>query len=160
MRKPYTEQEWIVRGRELLSSKSIQSADGCILWNGYVHKTCGYGVQKFMGMPRDVRRVALICAGMQHKKGVVIPSCGNRLCINPEHLSLVNRQVWREKRFPTVFPIGAGEKNGRARLNESLVRKMRKDRDVGKKVSELSEEYGVSESTVREILSKNLWKHC
>jgi Mor family transcriptional regulator len=68
--------------------------------------------------------------------------------------------VWREKRFPTVFPIGAGEKNGRARLNESLVRKMRKDRDVGKKVSELSEEYGVSESTVREILSKNLWKHC
>jgi hypothetical protein len=73
---------------------------------------------------------------------------------------LVNRQTWRERRFPTVFPIGAGEKNGRAVLNEKLVQKMRDERTGGKKVSMLALEYGVCESTVRDIISKNLWKHC
>lgn len=160
MSRAYTSSEWLVRGRELLAQKSSVQPNGCIVWNGYVHKTCGYGVQKFMGMPRDVRRIALMCAGMSHAKGVVMPSCGNRLCINPSHLVLVNRQTWRERRFPTVFPIGAGEKNGRAVLNEKLVQKMRDERAGGKKVSMLALEYGVCESTVRDIISKNLWKHC
>jgi hypothetical protein len=160
MSRAYTSSEWIVRGRELLTQKSSIQSNGCIVWNGYIHKTCGYGVQKFMGMPRDVRRIALICAGMPSAKGVVMPSCGNRLCINTDHLVLVNRQVWREKKFPTVFPIGAGEKNGRAVLNEKLVQKIRDQRIEGKKVSDLALEYGVCESTVRDIVNKNLWKHC
>jgi hypothetical protein len=160
MSRAYTSSEWIVRGRELLAQKSSIQSNGCIVWNGYIHKTCGYGVQKFMGMPRDVRRIALICAGMPSAKGVVMPSCGNRLCINTDHLVLVNRQVWREKKFPTVFPIGAGEKNGRAVLNEKLVQKIRDQRIEGKKVSDLALEYGVCESTVRDIVNKNLWKHC
>lgn len=160
MRRSYTPSEWIVRGKELLAQKSVIEPNGCIVWNGYIHKTCGYGVQKFMGLPRDVRRIALICAGMEHSKGVVMPSCGNRLCINTDHLVLVNRQIWREKKFLTVFPIGAGEKNGRAILNEKLVQQIRRERQEGKKVSVLSQEYGVSESTVREAISKRHWKNC
>lgn len=56
-------------------------------------------------------------------------------------------------------PKRNGSKNGRAKLNEIQIKEIRKKYDIGKYSNRvLAKEYGISESHMSNILSKNFWK--
>jgi len=53
-----------------------------------------------------------------------------------------------------TFPIGS--RNGRARLNEEMVREIRRR---GGGTTQLAREYGVDPKTIKNVLDGKLWKH-
>lgn len=64
---------------------------GCKLWTGLVNRQPAYGVFQVMGGRLIAHRVAYELAhGELPKHAHVIRSCGNPLCVSPDHLRLAN----------------------------------------------------------------------
>ena len=125
----------------------------CIKWTGAIREKDGYGVTWHNGKVDYAHRVAIGA-----KPGeVVMHSCDNRACVNPEHLS-----------------IGTHKKN-----SEDMVAKGRQCRGVKHHTAKLTEEqvkqvislcgfftsravahmFGVSKNTVWSIWNKRTWRH-
>ena len=125
----------------------------CIKWTGAIREKDGYGVTWHNGKVDYAQRVAIGA-----KPGeVVMHSCDNRACVNPEHLS-----------------IGTHKKN-----SEDMVAKGRQCRGVKHHTAKLTEEqvkqvislcgfftsrsvahmFGVSKNTVWSIWNKRTWRH-
>lgn len=65
---------------------------GCIVWTGYFNETSGYGVINVKGQSKLAHRVSWeISYGPAPKSKVVDHICGNRLCINADHLRLATK---------------------------------------------------------------------
>jgi len=71
-----------------------QDDTGCWIWNGQISNS-GYGRLKEM---RDDKRIVMVSAQTASYTAFISPvpdgylvkqHCGNRLCINPEHLELI-----------------------------------------------------------------------
>jgi hypothetical protein len=90
---------------------------------------------------------------------VVMHSCDQPLCVNPEHLSLgTNAEncadaARKGRRLP-------GSKNHQAKLNETQVIEMRERYARGGLTQrDLAQEYGVSMALVSFILTRRAWRH-
>lgn len=60
----------------------------CIIWTGSLNGS-GYGNARFQGKKEGAHRVAWIKAHGEISKGMVVKhSCGQRACVNIDHLSL------------------------------------------------------------------------
>jgi hypothetical protein len=71
---------------ELLTARSAPRANGCIEWTAG-RTTEGYGTLKVDGRARKAHRVSWENANGPIPEGMVIDhACGNRLCVNVEHL--------------------------------------------------------------------------
>jgi hypothetical protein len=78
--------------QRLLASVYREPASGCWLWRGQISNT-GYG--RMMVTAPDGRSLEsahrasyAAFVGPIPERGVVRQTCGNRLCINPEHLEM------------------------------------------------------------------------
>lgn len=79
--------------------------------------------------------------------------CHNPKCINPRHLSWGSpRKNVLDKWIDGTMNIG--ERNGSAKLTETKVREIRGSSDS---VSVLASKYGVSDNTIRRVLSREGW---
>jgi len=73
---------------------TVGNKEDCWLWNGPVDKTLGYGRTSFLGYPSTAHAAVHMLAYGDHLKTVgnknihIRHLCGNRLCINPNHLAL------------------------------------------------------------------------
>ena len=73
-------------------SKYLIDTNGCWIWVGAVDKGDGRGRFHHNGKTCGVNRVAY-----EHFHGApppdkaVVSGCGNRLCVNPEHLQLMKK---------------------------------------------------------------------
>lgn len=89
---------------------------------------------------------------------VVMHSCDNKNCVNPDHLSLgtplKNTQDMCKKgrKFLTL-----GETNGQAKLTSEDVLRIRSSSSTSN--STLAKKYSVSPSLISMILSRKVWKH-
>ena len=80
--------------RRLLMNKQRKKATDCLVWNGQISHS-GYGRlmlktddgNKTVGASRAAYQLFI---GPLHKDKLVLPKCRNRLCVNPEHLELVD----------------------------------------------------------------------
>ena len=87
--------------RKLLMNTRRQASTGCLVWTGQISNG-GYG--RLMLKTDDGNKMASasraayqLFIGPLHKDEIVLPKCRNRLCVNPEHLELVEevpRDYW------------------------------------------------------------------
>ena len=80
--------------KQLFEKTSPQGDSDCWIWQGQVSNS-GYGRLQQIQEDRTVKMVSAQTASYQAFNGavpagyLVKQSCGNRLCINPEHLELI-----------------------------------------------------------------------
>ena len=90
--------------RKLLMTTQKQADTGCLIWNGQI-SNAGYGRvmlktddgNKMLSAPRAAYQ---LFKGEVDKDKIVTQKCRNRLCINPEHLELVDEiphDYWHKK---------------------------------------------------------------
>ena len=82
---------------QLIASVARDPASGCWLWRGQISNS-GYGRTMFSaaegrGMESAHRASYLTFVGPIPDGTLVRQSCGNRLCINPEHLEVLEEKL-------------------------------------------------------------------
>ena len=137
------------------------STDGCWLWTSPSTAPGGYGTASFYGKKyRVTRMVYVVFHGAVHKNEMVCHRCDNPSCVNPEHLFLgtpadnVRDMVSKGRnRWPR------GTANGNSRLNKEKVLEIHDRRARGEVVRTIAEDFGVSQTTIRDIVDGRKWKH-
>jgi hypothetical protein len=89
---------------------------------------------------------------------VVRHRCDNPPCIEPEHLILGTQRQNVADMFKRGRCNRAGERNNTAKLTVDAVQAIRAKHAVGQSVRNLSRDYGVSESQVKNIVTRKQWK--
>lgn len=143
------------------------STNGCWLWTGATNPE-GYG-QFVNRAVKDIRahRIAWtflkgpIPEGMHalHK----CPNGHNRLCVNPDHIYLgTQSENNRDAVEQGTYNRPSGENHYYSQLTEEAVRDIRtRYSELAKhhNVKKLTEIYGVSVATIRDVASRRSWKH-
>ena len=139
--------------------QNTQRNGTCKEWQGALNKD-GYACCNAYGLFKSQllhREVFYLAKGF--RPDVVMHACDNRRCINPNHLFEGSPEAnlldaWLKERH------AVGSKNGRAKLTEKIVARMRKERHKNKQTyKDLSNKFGVSLSTVGRVLQNTNWKN-
>lgn len=141
--------------------KTTPSAQGCLEWSGYRDKD-GYGQTKNeRNVTERTHRISLRASGTPVGKGdIVLHECDNPPCCNPDHLSVGNHKgnyddmVGKGRRI-----LSYGERNGSAKLTRDqaeFIRARYSDRQTP--LRHVAQDFGVSESTIRRVITGKNWK--
>ncbi len=144
----------------------IVEPGGCWVWTGAMDKK-GYGAFSYKGQNSKAHRVSWeihhgpIPRGKGYHGTCVCHTCDNRLCVNPAHLFLGtmadNQRDMVEK--GRCHSYGKpGEANGYSKLTQLQVKKIRR---LGGNVfqREIARRFGVSQTQIQRILSREAWPH-
>jgi hypothetical protein len=140
----------------------VEKTDGCWLWVGGKSPS-GYGLISVGKKSEGTRSVHRLSYEMHHgpipKGFVVMHSCDNRACVNPDHLSVGTHKdntddMIAKGRKRTVAPLGT--QNGKSLLTEAQVRYIRSS-PLGN--AALGRELGVSTNCVRGVRTGRTWSH-
>lgn len=147
--KPLAERFWT----------KVQKADGCWRWTGH---RCPAGYGKIWGGPEIGKPVGAhrVSYELHHgpipKGAVVMHSCDNPECCNPEHLSLgTDADNARDKVLKGRHSYGVKRHN--AKLDDETVRFIRKNPEI--KVADLVRALGVSQSVISNARNGVTWRH-
>jgi hypothetical protein len=157
-RNYWLNKEWTYE--DLLARYATKNSNtGCYEWHSYKSKK-GYGVLRVEIRTWKAHRFAYtLVHGEIVKYQQVQHKCNNPPCINVQHLVLglpsdnVKYMIRSGRRASTV-----GEKNGNSKLKVKSVEWIRKMRQEGWTILEISILYGVSKSTISEITRGSNWK--
>lgn len=130
--------------------------DGCWLWLGAVAPS-GYPNFWLNGTNVGAHRVALeLKLGRPIGPGLVARhTCDVRACVRPAHL--IEGTYLDNERDKHARGRGArGERQGLARLTADQVAQIRTDR---RSTRAIARAIGVSQTTVRDVLSRRTWRH-
>jgi hypothetical protein len=135
----------------------VKRGDGCWEWTGAISE--GYGQFWFRGRVRRAHRAAYILFRGEIPEGAhVLHRCDNRACVNPDHLFLgtnldnILDRVAKGRSLPM-----RGSANGRARLNEEDVGKIKRLLSAGVGAPEVAQRYGVAHATIHCIQTGRNW---
>lgn len=137
--------------------------NGCLIWggstrgNGYGRIYAGFPENREVGAHRVAYELATGCkipAGM-----MVLHSCDNPSCVNPEHLRLgTHCDNMNDRRVRGKY--AHSQDNHSAKLTNSQVIAIRKRwAKGGIPKYKLAEKYGVSPRTIKLIVERELWKY-
>lgn len=143
--------------------RKVRKTDTCWVWEG-TKRPHGYGSIQEGG--RDSRTISAHRYSYEIHKGripdgmFVMHSCDNPSCVNPDHLSIGTpsentQDMIRKGRKRTVAPLG--DDNGKAKLNEDLVRYIRQN--DGRSHASLARELGLSPNCIRGVRTRRTWSH-
>lgn len=147
--------------KSLLANTIIKSETGCMEWQS-ARSRSGYGRKAINGQSQYVHRIiATLAYGSNDKSAIVMHSCDNPPCCNPEHLSW---GTYRQN-IQDMFSRGRarnnprkGEEHGMAKLRKEDVVEIRILYKQGFTQQDLSKIYKVSISQIHLIVSRKEWK--
>ena len=127
--------------------RRIDKTGDCWLWIGGVNNN-GYGRMIFRGKQRTAHSIMYeLENGPAPKDGCILRSCGNKLCVMPDHLVLDSRK--------THF-VRHGPERPNAKLTIDQVIEIRSIDGV--RNTEIAKIYGVSDSCIHAIKNHVNWK--
>jgi len=138
----------------------IISDNECWEWQGAKHKQ-GYGNFGYKRKTMLAHRVSwILFRGKLDPDILVCHKCDNPSCINPKHLFLgTDKDNTIDAAKKGRMGNARGEKNYNSKLNESIIKEIRKMRFDGISHNKIAKRYLISESTVKDISSRRTWKH-
>lgn len=121
------------------------------------HERGGYGVFNDRGRMYRAHRLAFeLGTGISPGRQVVMHTCDNPPCCNPAHLKLgtqaenIADQVAKQRQ-------PRGEKNGQSRLSKVDVLAIRKLKQGGASSAAVARAFGINETAVYKIHSRQRW---
>jgi hypothetical protein len=148
-----------IKNRKEHFLRNVQKTESCWLWRGCTQLN-GYGVYGMdYKIVRAHRASYVIFKGAIPKGLLVLHSCDNRLCVNPEHLRTGTHKDNSRDAIKRNRQI-RGSGHGRSKISEEYVLHLRKQYD-GKhgSIKRLADKEGLSKELVRKILKRLLWTH-
>lgn len=143
------------------SNVSSMGKDQCWQWTG-IRNSNGYGRFPYKDAHLLAHRLAYVIFYGDVPKGFcVCHKCDNRLCVNPYHLWLGTQaeNLQDAARKGRMYqPNTRAEKNGNTCLTWEKVRTIRKMKKAGTKNYHLAGLFGVSASTIGNIVKQETWK--
>ena len=127
----------------------------CLEWTRYINPA-GYGTTRAWGTKWRTHRLALELEGVDTTGHLVLHSCDNPACCNPEHLRLGTPQDNMDDKVNRNRQSRGGT-NGFGKLTEQQVLEIRAIRGMTRK--EIAERYGVTEMNITNIINRKTWKH-
>lgn len=140
--------------------KRVNMTNGC--WNWVGSTTQGdYGFHKFYGKAWRAHRLSYhLFLGNFDKSLDVCHTCDNPRCVRPSHLFLgTTRDNIQDMINKGRYKGVTGSMNPRAKLTEEKVKEIRRLRQSGMGLSELSERFNANYYTINNIVNRWSWKH-
>ena len=136
--------------------KFINKTDTCWLWTGNL--VDGYGQFWFQRKNWIAHRLMYLQCYGEILKGYEIAHapiiCHNRACVNPAHLEAVTRKINHSHKLLDGTD-SRGEKHGRAKLtNEQVLEIRRRSNETQRS---LAREFGVAQTTIKDIIHRKTW---
>jgi len=131
----------------------------CWMWTASTDAN-GYGAFSFGGNTKAHRVAYTLSKGPIPNGLVILHSCDNPRCVNPDHLRAGTQREnvadmdARGRRAST-----AGEKHGRSKLTEPDVLAIRARAADGERADVLASEYGVKRNAIYQIVTRTRWAH-
>ncbi len=145
--------------KKRLLKKTDKTNSGCWIFTGSKTGKMGHGEIRRGGSAGKIlahRASYLLFIGEIPKNICVCHKCDVPACVNPSHLFLATREENNKDR--DAKNRGAkGEKHGRSKLNKKNVIEIRDNKEQ-KKVIDLAHKYGVTATTINNIISRRSWK--
>jgi hypothetical protein len=143
--------------RERFESYLESQENGCINWTGNKDKD-GYGRIQFNRKAIKSHRFAWLLAGNTLPPGLVMrhKCVKNRSCCNVEHLELGTPKDNSHDAMRDGT-LTKGEDVNTSKLTADMVLQIRARPGMYQK--DLGKEFGVGQSTIGRILSREIWKH-
>lgn len=149
-------------------SKAEHMPDGCWNWTGSINNR-GYGQFNIDNRCVLAHRVAydLANGGItvreegrdQKDKACVLHRCDNKKCVNPAHLFLgTPEENTQDMAGKGRMRHASGEDSGAAKLTWEKVAEIRAIYTPGSGLKKLAKRYGVTKSTVIEIVKGRTWR--
>lgn len=149
---------------EKVQQYAVQESCGCWRWIGAKQANGGTPVMQWEGKAGNVRRFILIKRGVNMKGYLAGTSCGNQLCVNPDHVVRKTRtQVSAEsaaamdeaaralRAMRTAHSIRARGVKLSMEIAEAI-------RDDSRPQRAIAAQYGVSQHTVQSIKKGVMWR--
>lgn len=157
---------WLKKGKrnkDDLLAAVCKDSSGCWIWQ--LHKDRhGYGktTKRLWGEHTAHRSAYAMFKGQIPDGMVVMHSCDNPSCVNPDHLSVGTIQdnvtdmiIKGRYRCPSIV----GENNPRAKVTEDQVKQIRARAESGEPIVELSKAYCLHKTKIYDIVARRTWKH-
>ncbi len=139
---------------------SKDGENGCWKWLNAKDKD-GYGKIRVQATDMRAHRLSwIIHRGQIPESSLILHTCDNPECTNPEHLyagSNTNNMQDREAR--NRIQHFKGEDCNFSTLTSELIIKIREMRSAGGKQLEIANLFGISRPHVSAICSRKVWKH-
>lgn len=144
-----TAHEWLSRRLGLIAS------DCCLIWPHHVSNS-GYGKFTYANQTFYAHRYVCEFQNGPSPEGLdAAHSCGNRLCVNPSHLTWKTR-VSNINDKKTHGTQTFGELHTPAKITEADALRIIKDRRTHQKISK---DYPICRQTISRIKSGEIWPH-
>lgn len=122
--------------------------------------TAGYG--KF-GISKDetayAHRLSWRLAGRADPGDLmVLHSCDNRACVNPDHLFL-GTAADNSADMASKKRSALGARNGAAKLTAEQITELRRSSEIGETYRALAKRFGVTVSAIEHIVMRRRWRH-